>query len=214
MGQDSLGWLLIDEAGQATPQSAAGAIWRSKRAILIGDPLQVEPVFTLPDSVVEILRKQNDVDLSWSPVFESVQTIADRITPFGSWIDDGSGDNQSRIWTGMPLRTHRRCDDPMFSIANSIAYAGQMVQGRVDHEGKPTPANIAYDIGVSTWMHVDSIDFAHPVNSEELDVLIDSLRKLEEKRKLQLIVQKLKYMSFHLLEKLFKHVKAVLKRQE
>ncbi|WP_131726087.1 AAA domain-containing protein, partial [Acinetobacter baumannii] len=68
MGQDSLGWLLIDEAGQATPQSAAGAIWRSKRAILIGDPLQVEPVFTLPDSVVEILRKQNDVDLSWSPV--------------------------------------------------------------------------------------------------------------------------------------------------
>ena len=30
MGQDSLGWLLIDEAGQATPQSAAGAIWRSK----------------------------------------------------------------------------------------------------------------------------------------------------------------------------------------
>ena len=63
-------------------------------------------------------------------------------------------------------------------------------------------------------MHVDSIDFAHPVNSEELDVLIDSLRKLEEKRKLQLIVQKLKYMSFHLLEKLFKHVKAVLKRQE
>lgn len=192
MGQDSLGWLLIDEAGQATPQSAAGAIWRSKRAILIGDPLQVEPVFTLPDSVVEILRKQNDVDLSWSPVFESVQTIADRITPFGSWIDDGSGDNQSRIWTGMPLRTHRRCDDPMFSIANSIAYAGQMVQGRVDREGKPTPANIAYDIGVSTWMHVDSIDFAHPVNSEELDVLIDSLRKLEEKRKTTINSSKIK----------------------
>ncbi|MDS7928359.1 AAA domain-containing protein [Acinetobacter sp. V102_4] len=183
LGQDSLGWLLIDEAGQATPQSAAGAIWRSKRAILIGDPLQVEPVFTLPDSVVEIFRKQHDVDLSWSPVFESVQTLADRITPLGSWIDNGSGDDQSRIWTGMPLRTHRRCDDPMFSIANSIAYAGQMVQGRVDSAGNPKAVDMAYDIGASTWFNVDSIDFTHPVNSEELDVMIYSLRKLEERRK-------------------------------
>ncbi|MGM7387905.1 AAA domain-containing protein, partial [Acinetobacter baumannii] len=66
------------------------------------------------------------------------------------------------------------------------------VQGRVDREGKPTPANIAYDIGVSTWMHVDSIDFAHPVNSEELDVLIDSLRKLEEKRKTTINSSKIK----------------------
>ncbi|QBQ15842.1 DEAD/DEAH box helicase [Acinetobacter haemolyticus] len=211
MGQDSLGWLLIDEAGQATPQSAAGAIWRSKRAILIGDPLQVEPVFTLPGSVVEILRKQNDVDLSWSPVFESVQTIADRITPFGSWIDDGSGDDQSRIWIGMPLRTHRRCDDPMFSIANSIAYAGQMVQGRVDGVGNPKAIDIAYDIGASTWMNVDSIDFTHPVNSEELDVLIDCLRKLEEKRKASADNSKIKIYVISPFRKVIQACKSCIK---
>ncbi|RPE30713.1 AAA domain-containing protein [Acinetobacter sp. BIGb0102] len=184
LGQDSLGWLLIDEAGQATPQSAAGAIWRSKKAILIGDPLQVEPVFTLPDSMVEVLCKQNNVDISWSPVFESVQTVADRITQFGSWIGDGNGNELSKIWTGMPLRTHRRCDDPMFSIANNIAYAGQMVQGRVDSVGKPKAIEIAYDIGASSWLNVDSVDSIHPVNCEELNVLIYSLRKLEANRKL------------------------------
>ncbi|ENX37573.1 DEAD/DEAH box helicase [Acinetobacter courvalinii] len=183
LGQDSLGWLLIDEAGQATPQSAAGAIWRSKKAILIGDPLQVKPVFTLPDSIVEVLCKQNNVDISWSPVFESVQTIADRITQFGSWIGDGNVNELSRIWTGMPLRTHRRCDDPMFSIANNIAYAGQMVQGRVDNLGNPKVTEIAYDIGASSWLNVDSVDSIHPVNYEELNVLIYSLRKLEANQK-------------------------------
>ncbi|MFU8926700.1 AAA domain-containing protein [Acinetobacter puyangensis] len=213
MGQDSLGWLLIDEAGQATPQSAAGAIWRSKRAILIGDPLQVEPVFTLPDSVVDILRKQNDVDLSWSPVFESVQTIADRITPFGSWIDDGSEDDQSRIWTGMPLRTHRRCDDPMFSIANSIAYAGQMVQGNINNAGNPKTINMSYDIGVSAWINVDSIDFTHPVNSEELDILIDSLRKLEEKRKASIGNSKIKIYVISPFRKVMQACKSRIKEE-
>lgn len=182
MGQNSLGWLLIDEAGQATPQSAAGAIWRSKRAVIVGDPLQIEPVFTVPRSLTEELRKSHDVAQHWSPIDESVQTLADRMTRFGSWVEKtGSSfpnDTPKGLWTGMPLRTHRRCDDPMFSVANRIAYAGQMVQGRVDASGQPTPSDFSFSLGESTWFDVRSTHVNHPVSEDEIACLLFCLEQL------------------------------------
>lgn len=181
MNQDSIGWLLIDEAGQATPQSAVGAIWRSRRAILIGDPLQIEPVITTPFSIVNELRHRHHVDEMWSPSFESVQTLADRITRHGSWVkqDNSTSEDAEKIWTGMPLRTHRRCDDPMFSIANDIAYAGQMVQGRVDPNGNPEPSQTICALGPSTWFDVQSNQTSHPVVKEEIELLIELIHSLQ-----------------------------------
>ncbi|WP_240669090.1 AAA domain-containing protein [Dyella sp. M7H15-1] len=180
MEQDSLGWLLIDEAGQATPQSAAGAIWRSRRAVIVGDPLQIEPVFTVPLRLTEQLRRQHEVDPIWSPADESVQTLADRITPFGSWVEQAADcdDDASRIWTGMPLRTHRRCDDPMFSVANRIAYADQMVHGNVDEAGVPKPTLFFSVLGESAWFQVASTRVRHPVSQDEFDVLRQCLADL------------------------------------
>ncbi|MEW9897992.1 ATP-binding protein [Chitinivorax sp. PXF-14] len=186
MGQNSLGWLLIDEAGQATPQSAAGAIWRSRRAVIVGDPLQIEPVFTVPRSLAEELRHRHDVATHWSPIDESVQTLADRITPFGSWVEktrsSSPNDAPERLWTGMPLRTHRRCDDPMFSVANRIAYAGQMVQGRVDESGQPTPWDFSCSLGESAWFDVRSDRVNHPVSEDEIACLLDCLAQLQSER--------------------------------
>lgn len=118
LGPGSIPWLFIDEAGQAVPQAAAGALWRCKRAVVVGDPFQIEPVVTTPDAIIKELG--NHFDLKWEQMDStlSVQRMADRVNRYGWTMNDD--------WVGSPLRVHRRCTDPMFSIANEIAYAGMM----------------------------------------------------------------------------------------
>lgn len=121
----TLGWVLIDEAGQASSQAAIGAIWRAKRVFSIGDPFQIEPICTIPEEVVEGMAKSRikDDTLSWAPSQVSVQNIIDRTSIFGlkRTIRDES------YWISSPLRVHRRCLDPMFTISNLIAYESSML---------------------------------------------------------------------------------------
>ncbi|SHL62651.1 DEAD/DEAH box helicase [Flavobacterium pectinovorum] len=162
--ENQIGWLLIDEAGQATPQSAVGIIHRSKRCVIVGDPLQVEPVVTIPANLVAKLRQLSNVDLLWSPLQTSVQQLADRISLSGTYMQNGT--ESDPIWTGFPLRTHRRCDEPMFSIANKIAYSDQMVKAVKENSKE-------IFIGASQWFHVENIN--PPINKhviiEEIDLL-------------------------------------------
>ncbi|WP_101757287.1 DEAD/DEAH box helicase [Oceanicoccus sp. KOV_DT_Chl] len=122
--KESLGWLLIDEAGQASPQEAVGAIYRAKRVISVGDPLQIEPIVTLPSSIVEGISKHLGVNPDeWAAPDASVQTLSDNSNIYGTTIPR----DLSEIRIGTPLLVHRRCEDPMFSISNKLAYSGLMV---------------------------------------------------------------------------------------
>ncbi|AVR98424.1 DEAD/DEAH box helicase [Pseudoduganella armeniaca] len=136
MGPESLGWVLIDEAGQAPPAAVAGALYRARRAVVVGDPLQIEPVVTAPRRLVEQLGRHRGLDdatiARWSPSLQSAQRLADRTMRHGALVEG--------IWSGLPLRTHRRCMSPMFEVANRIAYGGQMVQATLAREVAPNLA--------------------------------------------------------------------------
>ncbi len=120
--RDELGLLVIDEAGQATPQSALGALWRSQRAIIVGDPLQVEPILTVPKELVKMFADEYTIPQYYRIPEISVQMLADRANEYGGYRNI----NGEKIWLGCPLVVHRRCINPMFAISNEIAYDNKM----------------------------------------------------------------------------------------
>lgn len=169
--EESLGWLLIDEAGQAVPQAAVGAIMRAKRSVVVGDPIQIQPVVTLPQRlVVEVCNYFNvDPDV-WAAPEASAQTLADQASKYQSAFETDMG---PRL-VGIPLLVHRRCEDPMFSISNEVAYNNFMVSQVRKTDGGPIRAAL----GPAQWFSVDG-DAATKWCAEEGQTVIELFKKLQ-----------------------------------
>lgn len=144
-GNKSLGTLVIDEAGQAVPQYALGAIYRTKRAIIVGDPLQVEPVVTIPRVLIDIIADSVGVSKEYRAIENSAQTFADAVNEFCGMI------GERRV--GCPLVVHRRCIEPMFSISNMISYDKRMFNKTIDP--KTGNQDEFFVIKKSGWIDVD-----------------------------------------------------------
>ena len=142
--ESSLGTIIIDEAGQASPHMLVGALLRAQKAIVVGDPKQIEPVQTVQDLFVE---KIGGEDLGKYRSKElSVQSLADAQNPFAGIIKNLDG---SESWVGCPLVIHRRCKDPMFTVANELSYGGFMINKTMDSDDPIDPCKescwITYD---------------------------------------------------------------------
>ncbi len=170
LGREQFGWLLIDEAGQAVPQAAVGALWRARRAVVIGDPLQIQPVVTTPPKLIRSIFSEFGVNTEeWAAPEMSAQTLADRVSWFGTDILTDDGD----IWVGSPLRVHRRCENPMFKISNHVAYNGLMVYGT-----PPGVSPIGKVLGESLWIDNPATDAIGKWSETEGKWATDLLRKL------------------------------------
>jgi hypothetical protein len=167
LGANALGWLFVDEAGQAVPQAAVGALWRARHAVVVGDPLQIEPVFTVPLKLIEALARSSGLspEAAVEPHRASVQRLADDANPLAVRADRGQGN--APLWIGSPLRVHRRCDEPMFGIANRIAYGGKMVSGLAGR----APALEAY-WGDSAWIDVSGCTSHGQVVTEQVELVL------------------------------------------
>jgi len=170
LGKEELGWVLIDEAGQALPQAAVGALWRAKRAVVVGDPRQLEPIFQLPAQVQRELANSFGIAPDFIPAGRSAQALADRRSRLGTFVQTDA----DPVWVGMPLRVHRRCETPMFEMSNQLAYGGLMVYGtsrkRLPEAGRECPP--------SSWLNVQSRSVSGRWVGEQGGVLAKTLEGL------------------------------------
>ena len=168
---ESLGWLFVDEAGQALPQAAVGALLRTRRAVVVGDPVQIEPVVALPDTLTHAICRRFGVDPDhYSAPSASVQALADSVSSYTTEFQTHVGSRN----VGVPLLVHRRCSEPMFSISNAIAYSGLMVSAKL-----PKPSTIRDVLGPSTWIHVEGTGEGKWCQ-EEGDEVLRMLRQLKQ----------------------------------
>ena len=138
------GLLVIDEAGQAAPMAAVGALARCRKALIVGDPSQVEPVVTgeLDDIRKEMRKGLSAGSARFFSKNASVQQFADERNPYGSYQENADG--AGRSWIGCPLIVHRRCISPMFDISNEISYGGRMLNETFDLKGDDPKRDLFY----------------------------------------------------------------------
>ena len=158
--ESSLGTIIIDEAGQASPHMLVGALFRAQKAIVVGDPKQIEPVQTVQDLFVERIGGEGIGKYQGKEL--SVQSLADAQNPFAGIIKNLDG---SESWVGCPLVIHRRCKDPMFTVANELSYGGFMINKTIDSDDPIDPckescwitydaSNIEYSTGKDRYIQV------------------------------------------------------------
>ncbi|WP_299229300.1 AAA domain-containing protein [Sulfurihydrogenibium sp.] len=179
MRKAGIGYLIVDEAGQATPQQALMPLYKSNKAIVVGDPLQIEPVVSITSDLDNYLIKSFNIEdpKRYQITSSSVQIPADHGSSIGAFYED--------YRVGIPLNIHRRCNNPMFKIANEIAYKGRMIKGQ-QHD-KESVKNLIPDYikgkPQSLWIHVDweKSEKKGQVVLDEIEALRKLLRDIESR---------------------------------
>jgi hypothetical protein len=152
--------LIVDEAGQVLPEVAGASFALGKKALVIGDTLQIEPIWSIPPSVdignlhsANLLADENDDDgydhlseIGKTAARGSVMRIAQTLTRYHYDPD---------LARGMFLYEHRRCFDEIIGYCNALCYRGKLIPRR-----KPktqAPANEQDGLPAIGYLHIGGI---------------------------------------------------------
>ncbi|MFJ4141484.1 AAA domain-containing protein [Pseudomonas sp. NPDC089734] len=146
--------LIVDEAGQVLPEVAGASFALAKKALVIGDTLQIEPIWSIPDSV-DIGNLMSAGLLPRVGVDQAYEALCDTGVSAASGSVMRIAQNASRyhydpdMARGMFLYEHRRCYDSIVDYCNALCYKGKLVPRRGEKPQGGLPA-----LG---YLHVDGM---------------------------------------------------------
>lgn len=123
--------LIVDEAGQVSPEVGVATFSLAKQAIVVGDVKQIEPVWNIiPKIDVGNLKKEGLIEDYNDPVYEKVFDPKGFLASSGSIMKMAQNACEFRevglSEKGVLLVEHRRCFDEIINYCNVLAYNGQL----------------------------------------------------------------------------------------
>jgi hypothetical protein len=175
--------LIVDEAGQVLPEVSGACFSLAKRALVIGDTQQIEPISSVPRPVdISNLRHSGLL-----PSDAGIDTLVHR----GICSTNGSAMRLAQqacrvspypdLEKGLYLFEHRRCYDEIISFSNALCYKGKL---------RPLRGRAPVDAGLPAlgYLHVDGRAFtsgssrSNPLEAQTIAAWLDANRTTLEAR--------------------------------
>ncbi len=117
--------LILDEAGQASSDKAAAVFALAKKALVVGDIYQIEPVFGITEAIDRgnllhnniISERNEDLPKHLASSCGNAMLMAQQVTPYQCMM---AGEPVKE--RGMHLLEHRRCHKTIISYCKELAY--------------------------------------------------------------------------------------------
>ncbi len=118
--------LIVDEAGQVSPEIAAGAFSLAKKSVVVGDVYQIEPVWSVNRALDKALAVSSGAiqsleefelleQIGLNSSRSSVMKVAAKCCKYEKFDDKG-----------LFLSEHRRCYDEIIDYCNRLVYKGNL----------------------------------------------------------------------------------------
>jgi hypothetical protein len=147
---DFIDLLIVDEAGQVLPEVAGASFALAKRALVIGDTQQIEPISSVPRPVdvgnlrnCGLLNADSDIDALAKRGICSTSGSAMRLAQEACHVSP-----YPDLEKGLYLFEHRRCYDEIISFSNVLCYKGKL---------RPLRGKAPDDAGLPAlgYLHID-----------------------------------------------------------
>ncbi|WP_423372521.1 AAA domain-containing protein [Burkholderia sp. LMG 32019] len=160
--------LIVDEAGQVLPEVAGASFALARKALVIGDTQQIEPIWSIPRQVdfgnlanlglvtgeSETARYEKIAETGKAAASGSVMRVAQNASRYHA---------DPELERGLYLYEHRRCYDEIIAFCNTLCYRGKLLARR-----GPAPvceAQAPDCLPPMAYLHIDGICESLPTGS-------------------------------------------------
>ncbi|CAM3593494.1 hypothetical protein O8E88_002278 [Flavobacterium psychrophilum] len=129
---DFIDLLIVDEAGQVSPEVGIATFALAKQAVIVGDVKQIEPVWNITNKIdIGNLKKceliKNYDDLIYEKEFDPKGFLSSTGSIMKMAQNACNFKEKGITEKGVILVEHRRCYDEIINYCNVLAYNGQLI---------------------------------------------------------------------------------------